>query len=447
MDLRNFFSLQNVQPSELNELVTAIDKAIGRLGYDTGTPGVAYGLTVTPTDPVSMAVNVQPGVALWADPLVAASSTEHRIKVARLSAATSISLAADYLGASTAVTAGQERWVSIVVRQKYVGSDPRTDGSGNVIDFIQTEDAELIVVSGTAATAGSARRPTVAAQALGTRIADKLITYNMSLVESVDVTWREDACTLLRGGDDTNAVGYSPFWESQRNTTKSGVVRAYLCTGDTGYGPAGLVLTYNARWDPDLRLWIGIDDHAAWAIRFGAQGILMTTRTEGLETGWAEQADGSWNDAVDSGNTDSLQMTAAGLKIFSQRKSALIKSDGVTTASGGYGGEYGGAHADNSSVTMPVAFSGVAGPAVMGSPQPILFSVTFPRPFAVAPEHLMIGADIAADSGFTVDIGTVGDLNVATYTHRLTKEGVFFLIYPSVASTWTRFSRVITVSQ
>ena len=116
MNLRTFFTSQNVQPSELNGVLTDIDKAIGQAGYETGGFGVAYGLTVAPTDPVTMAVRVQPGVALWFDPSVTGST--QRLKAARLSTATSMSMAANYLGASTAVSAGQERWEGVICGQE-----------------------------------------------------------------------------------------------------------------------------------------------------------------------------------------------------------------------------------------------------------------------------------------------------------------------------------------
>jgi len=190
-------------------------------------------------------------------------------------------------------------------------------------------------------------------------------------------------------------------------------------------------------------LWIGVAGHSAWAIRFGAGGVLFTTRTEGLAAGWAERnSDGGWNDETAPGNTDSLQMTAAGLKIFSNAKSALLKSTGVVTASGGV------ADVDESAVTVCATYCGISGPTVQGAQVGTCFSVTFPRPFAEVPTHLTVGDTIAPDpEHYPYGVGAAQDVNVASFIYKLTKYGLFIQIAPTLPNQWTVFNRIFVVSQ
>jgi len=346
----------------------------------------------------------------------------------------SISVAVDYLGASTAVGIGEERWVSIVVRPKTVDSDPRTDELGNEVNFVTTETGEVIVVSGTI----GGGIPDVGA--LGIRLADFLISYGTVVLNTVDTGAREASVTRLRGGAESNAKGYSLFWESQRNTDTVGTLRAYLSSGDVG--PAGIVLTLGAVWSVSSQKWYGTAGTIPMALKFCSNGFLFTVRTTAPENGWVDQADGSWNDVANPGNTDSMLMSKDGLKLFGLAKSALIKSSGTMTATGGVVG------VDESSVTVPISIMGYSGVAGIGGVPEMSCAVAFPRPFAEAP-----GSVVVHDTDYGPGLGAVGtgpdyDANVdpdTGITWLLTKWGVICIVNPTEASTLTWYNRVITV--
>jgi hypothetical protein len=434
MDKRNFFTLQNVQPSELNDLVAAIDQAIGQAGLESNIRGVVYGLTVGPTDPTTLAVQVLPGVALYDD--LAPSGSNERTTACRLSTTSSLSLALDYLGASTAVTVGNERWVSIVIRPATVDSDPRTDGLGNVVNFVTTESAELIVVSGAEAAVGSAIRPSVTS--IGIRLADFLMTYGATEVAAVDTGAREACVTRIRGGAGTNAKGYSLFWQSERDTSAVGVLRAYLSIGDVA--PAGVVVTLNALWSVNSQKWIGTNGTPCMALKFCANGILFTVRTEALSTGWIDAADGSWNDTTTPSATDSILLSKDGLKVFSKARSALLESNGVVTASGG-------TTQDLNSVTVVVSVMTTSGASEGGGGVPTLGSaVTFPRPFSATPVIVEVSSTDYGPGGGVPGTGSSYDNNVSSVEWMLTKWGLICLVHPTAASTRTWYNRVVTIS-
>jgi len=443
MNLRDFFDSQNVQPAELNGMLADIDQAVGQAGYEAGGRGIVYGLALGPTSPNSWAVRVLTGMALFYDPAYTGLTSNRRVYACRLNAATSISLSADYLGANTAVSAGQERWLSIVIRPKAVLSDPRTDSDGNVVNFVSTESGELAVVAGTAAAVGTSIRPVVAA--VGIRIADVLITSSMTTIygPEIDHTGREDFVETLSSGAEVTAPNsdYSLFWQSNRFFNGGGILRAYVAGNRSG-APFGLLLTLNARWDIGSIKWIADQNAPAFALRFGSAGMLFTMRTESPLSGWTDRDYGSWGDSTDTQNTDSVLLSAAGLKIFSPAKSALLKSDGVITASGGSSG-------DASSVTVCAAICQPAGTISPGggSTTPLCVWAPFPRPFAATPTQLVVRADIEySDVGSSVGGGSANDINVATYDVLKTPYGIYVQVQPTAAGLLTRFSRFFTLS-
>lgn len=442
MNTRNFFASQNVQPSELNGMLTDIDQAIGQAGYEANGRGIVYGLVVSPTSPVSWAVRASAGLALFYDPAYTGLNSNRRVHACRLSATTSVSLSADYLGGSTSVTAGQERWLSIVVRPKAVASDPRTDSDGNTVNFVSTESGELVVVAGAAAATGSAVRPDVSA--IGIRLEDVLVTYGLTLVNSynIDHTAREDFVSSVLSGSEIAApnVDYSLLWQSNRFSSGGGILRAYVAGNRSG-SPFGLMLTHNAHWVVATGKWVADQDAPAFGIRFGAGGMLFTMRTEAPLVGWLDGEAGSWGDSTTTGNTDSVLLTAAGLKIFGKQKSALLKSSGVITASGGTEG-------DPSSVIVCAAICQAAGTVSPGGgvTTPLGVWVPFPRPFDATPSDVTARADLSyTESSVTVGGGSGGDVNVGSYAIVKTPYGLYVQVQPTSGSLLTRFTRFFEV--
>jgi hypothetical protein len=202
-----------------------------------------------------------------------------------------------------------------------------------------------------------------------------------------------------------------------------------------------VVLTLNAWWDEDAKKWYGTNGQPTMALRFGNNGMLFTMRTEGMTDGWIENTtDGSWGDAASPGNTDSVLLSPSGMKIFGQGKSAILKSDGGITASGGITG-------DDSSVTV---IGGVVGPAgtvsIMGN-VPVLGSfISFPRPFATTPTQVTVHADASIYAVGGIGLGSTFDANVASSYIVPTPYGIYIQIVPTALGLYTSWRRVITVS-
>ena len=414
MDGRTFFNLQNVQPGELNGLVSIIDQAIGQAGYETGGRGIVYGLSVAETNPPAMAQTVSPGMALYYDPATTNTGTNsnRRVKACRLGTQTSISLSADYLGAATAVDLGYERWITVVLRPKTVNSDPRTAGDGSPVNFVQTESGELIVVSGTAAAVGSAVLPDVST--LGIRLADFKIIYGLTVAPAASLLAREDFLTTLPGGDAGagNADGYSLFWQSNRNLFAMGTFRLYLCTGRTGYGPRGLCLTWNAEFNPTLNKWFSTDGVPCFALRLAeAKGLLLTQKTVNQTAGWTETTDGVWDKAI--------TLSPAGLPRvdmeFSFTTAAMIEGMSGSVVVPGGGG------------AVPPMTAVIPFPCYMANPTLLTLSEAF---------H---------SDDQTIQGGSIADEGVASVNWYISNTFALLRVQPTSINTYVRYVRKLIV--
>jgi len=410
MDKRNFYNAQNVQPEELNGLVSVIDQAIGEAGYETGGRGVVYGLQVGPTSPVTMAAQVTAGTALFYNPATTNTGTNsnRRVLACRLSAQASISLTADYLGASTAVSAGQERWASVVIRPKTVESDPHEDGAGATVNFVQTEAGELVVVAGTAAAAGSAVRPDVST--IGIRLADVLIGYGTTS-PTFSLAAREDYITTLPGGSATNNSHYSLFWQAKRNPA-AGTLRAYLCAGGL-VGVAGLLFTINAAWVEGSSRWeCDTTDMPSIGLRLGAHGFEIVERTTQSPTHWVEGDNGNWE-----------QMAAVG-------------SDGNTISTGPV------------SVVVPISIRGTSAmPVGMGAIPSLSAAVAFPHKFAATPATVEALTNTISPGEGLPGFGEDYDQNVDQVYFCPTQYGLMVTVLPTAAGVQVVYNRLIRVTQ
>jgi hypothetical protein len=462
MDLRTFFDEQNVQPNELNDMQAAIETALSRGNYEHQGYGVLYGMGLGPTSPAAMAVKVTKGVAYYNANATTSSDSGADIKASRITLAADVSktLTVDYLGAATSVSPGQERWLAIVAIPARVDSDPRTDGAGSPVNFVNTESGSVIIMKGSSAAVGSATKVSPAAvRALGVRLGDILINNSTTTVtdpSAFDLNSREQISHLLHPDDDGNGNGAqaSLFWQSFRSTSGAaagaGIIRAYTIRHVTGGPPAGITVTFNTFWDHDQQLWVPDSSFAGngpcMALRFQTNGFLFTQRTQGVSagTGWPDTTDGRWSDVTSPGNDESVLMSALGLNIFGNAKSALLKSNGVITASGGANG------VDDSAVTVLVGFQGQSGD---GALSPISCFASFPRPFTVTDKFdvSVTGTEYAEPgSPFVNRVGPSQDLNVntgVTFGTQVTPYGVSVSFIPTDASTYTRFSRLVTVTR
>lgn len=164
MDRKDWFFRQKVSADEMDSAFTYAEAAIWNQRVDNNVIGVITGLVATlgaaPT------YNVTQGIAY--------GSLGKRVKAYSDGASTkNLSYATSTAGVATAVTAGQERYISIFASYGRQALDPRVDGNGATIYFDQPEclhdgtNAALggagvdkfLIVSGTMAATGTATRP------------------------------------------------------------------------------------------------------------------------------------------------------------------------------------------------------------------------------------------------------------------------------------------------
>lgn len=145
-----YYDPKIVLATDLNRQQTDAENADKRLLLDHLGAGVAYGLGLTETGTPDMHLTVAVGVAY--------DASGARVELA---APASPNFATDYLSASTAVTAGNERYVSLFIRQTRVDSEAYSDPAASpTTGYLRsTESSALRVVSGTMATAGTATLP------------------------------------------------------------------------------------------------------------------------------------------------------------------------------------------------------------------------------------------------------------------------------------------------
>ncbi len=147
---QDFYDPLVVTQMHLNRLQDDIEGADKHIVLDHLGAGIAYGLGLTETATPDMHLTVAVGVAY--------DASGARIELA---SPASPNFATDYLSASTAVTAGNERYVSLFIRQTRVESEAYSDPAASpTTGYLRsTESSGLRVVQGTMATAGTATLP------------------------------------------------------------------------------------------------------------------------------------------------------------------------------------------------------------------------------------------------------------------------------------------------
>jgi len=158
MDRSDFYHGQIVTQDDMDEAFVDVDEAIKNYVMDvsyTGSHGVAWGLTVAPTGPVSTNVSVAAGVAY--------DQTGDRVPV---TPAQLVDCSVDKNGASTTVAnPGEERWLSIFLVAARVESEPYVDDNAVPGNYRSEESFTIEVEMEAAAAIGAAVKPALRADA------------------------------------------------------------------------------------------------------------------------------------------------------------------------------------------------------------------------------------------------------------------------------------------
>lgn len=170
-DARQFYYRQKVTEDELNGAFAALEQADRYIVKDLGFVGIATGMVVTQhAGTPNLTVDVSAGVAY--------DFEGRRIEFPN---AITANLAADSNNASTAVAVnGNARVVSLSVVFDRQLSDPRTDGNGDTIYFVNDEFYQVQVTMGVEATLGTEVAPSIDPDAI--LLADVKLVYNQTQI-------------------------------------------------------------------------------------------------------------------------------------------------------------------------------------------------------------------------------------------------------------------------
>lgn len=197
--LFDFFFRQKVTEAELDGAFLALEDADRIFAVDFSQFGViSPGMAVTEFAVPNLTLDVSAGVGY--------SKTGERINV---TPEQNVDVSQDENGASTSVSAGNERWVQIEARFDRILSDPRIDGNGATVNFIRAEGFELAVVMGAEATTGNGVKPPVPEQHL--LLVDFLMTPGKTSVVNGDLvfTRRDDFVFTSAANISVNPAGWT----------------------------------------------------------------------------------------------------------------------------------------------------------------------------------------------------------------------------------------------
>lgn len=138
-DRKNFYFRQRVTEGELDSAFADLEKADRAIMQDQAIIGVAYGLAASEHTPNNTSVDISgPGAAYDQDG-----------QRCQFSATQNCDITNDSGGSPTAVVgAGKEKWVSVFIKFKRLQSDPRIDGYGATVYFVEDEHYEFIIRQG-----------------------------------------------------------------------------------------------------------------------------------------------------------------------------------------------------------------------------------------------------------------------------------------------------------
>jgi len=223
MDRSDFYYRQIVTQAEMDQAFDDPEAAIRAItgDYDLQV-GVAAGMEVQETSPVSGSVEVTTGAAY--------DSQGRRVPVLTLGTIDLSSLMPDI----------NPRYVRIYAEFGRTMSDPRLDGNNDPVDYRQTEEAVLSYVAGVAA--GSPVKPTIdptkvllATILIGdgnTTITDSDISMSTDLSNGGVDPDRQECGVLIHRG---RMIGDDLYFDETEDLAIKGIYRLYLKAGSAGF--------------------------------------------------------------------------------------------------------------------------------------------------------------------------------------------------------------------
>lgn len=178
MDRQRFYDPMLIEATHLNRLQDDTEAADGALVLDHLGAGIAHGLGITENGTPDMHLVVAAGVAY----------TPAGLRAPLASPATP-SLATDYLNASTAVSSGQERYVSLFLFRAPTPSEAYSDPAAYPTTgyLRESENATVRVVAGASAAAGTATMPAAPNGTDYVLLGSILRTFGQTVLHTTDV--------------------------------------------------------------------------------------------------------------------------------------------------------------------------------------------------------------------------------------------------------------------
>lgn len=147
----NWFFRQKVTEAELDGAFEGVEQALLNLMLDCGLIGITSGAVVTEnTGTPNLTVDISGPASIY-------DQLGQRIS---WTPTQDVDCSVDENSISTAVAApGNEKWLSIFAEYVRVQSDPRLDGEGNTVQFVQSDSFVINVAQGAEAVIPTATRP------------------------------------------------------------------------------------------------------------------------------------------------------------------------------------------------------------------------------------------------------------------------------------------------
>lgn len=224
MDRYDFYKDQQVTEAELDGAFDAAERADRAMVDDYDLTGIMAGLSVVENSPT-------PNLSVLVDVGTAYDPSGRRLRVPAIQ---TVSLAADSGNVSTAVaSSGNEKIVGLYLKSKRLTSDPRTDGDGNPVQFVQAESFEFIIAQG-----AESLSPTPPAQPADTiRIAYVTRTFGQTQIlnANIDLDAREMAIAAAAGALELKAGTIPEAFEEMLTTLDDHI------NGSVGVHPASAI--------------------------------------------------------------------------------------------------------------------------------------------------------------------------------------------------------------
>lgn len=224
MDRYDFYKDQQVTEAELDGAFDAAERADRAMVDDYDLTGIMAGLSVVENSPT-------PNLSVLVDVGTAYDPSGRRLRVPAIQ---TVSLAADSGNVSTAVaSSGNEKIVGLYLKSRRLTSDPRTDGDGNPVQFVQAESFEFIIAQG-----AESLSPTPPAQPADTiRLAYVTRTFGQTQIvnANIDLDAREMAIEATAGALELKAGTIPEAFEEMLTTLDDHI------NGSVGVHPASAI--------------------------------------------------------------------------------------------------------------------------------------------------------------------------------------------------------------